>query len=73
MINSRVYDRTKTSTVESDRQTTIVPISAALRLGGSSKFGVTPGGGVAAGPFSNSSSCEGVVGAAMILIDYQGL
>ncbi len=36
-----------------------VRITKAVRLGGSSKLGSTPGGGVQAGPFNKYWSCSG--------------
>ena len=45
-----------TATVASKLQVTPTPRVTVLELGGSLKFGKTPGGGVLAGPFKRASS-----------------
>ena len=64
MINFFVYIRSVTEMVAKLTQRAIVNATYALRFAGSSKLGITPGGGSAAGPFKSAcrwaSACSGV-------------
>ena len=56
-----MYKRIRTATVANDTQSTRVTTrKVSFRLGGLSKFGVTPAGGVPAGLFNSNCTDSGV-------------
>ena len=55
-----VYMRSSRATVAKVIQILIVKMTKVSRLAGSSKFGITPIGGVPAGPFNSIWSCSGL-------------
>lgn len=70
MRNNLVYKRIRTATEANDTQSTRVMMVKVFRLGGLSKFGVTPAGGVPAGPFNSiwtASGVEAIEGDAMMV------
>lgn len=70
MRNNLVYKRIRTATEANDTQSTRVMMVKVFRLGGLSKFGVTPAGGVPAGPFNSiwtDSGVEAIGGDAMMV------
>lgn len=70
MRNNLVYMRTRTAREASPTQNTRVVMIIVFMLDGFSKFGVTPRGGVPAGPFSidwTDSGVRAVVGVAMMI------